>query len=364
MLGVVAVYLVCLRLCQRAAGHVALFGLRRDQAADAGLPGGRRWSARRGGDGAGLREVPRAVLALHPVVTLMGAVRWCAWPTACCTSTRARASPAAMPRSRRALVLGAGEAARLLLAGIHHAGLDRARRCSTTTRPSSGARIAGVPVLGPLSAVRDQSVRRRGHAHRSSRCLGARRRSGAGRSSWPPATGLPVLTVPSAGELRDGSAAHRAACATSSPKTCSAASRCSSTRPASPRMLRGKTVLITGAGGSIGCELCRQVARYRPGAAGAVRAERVQPLHRSSRSWASASRSCRWCALIGDVKDLAHLRQTMATWRPQVVFHAAAYKHVPLMEEDNAWAALRNNTLGTCARGAGRGRSAASSASC
>jgi FlaA1/EpsC-like NDP-sugar epimerase len=51
--------------------------------------------------------------------------------------------------------------------------------------------------------------------------------------------------------------------------------------------------------------------------------------------------------LIGDVKDLAHLRHTFGRWRPQVVFHAAAYKHVPLMEEINAAAALRNNTLGT-----------------
>jgi FlaA1/EpsC-like NDP-sugar epimerase len=51
--------------------------------------------------------------------------------------------------------------------------------------------------------------------------------------------------------------------------------------------------------------------------------------------------------LIGDVKDLAHLQHTMAQTRPQVVFHAAAFKHVPLMEEGNALAALRNNTLGT-----------------
>ena len=51
---------------------------------------------------------------------------------------------------------------------------------------------------------------------------------------------------------------------------------------------------------------------------------------------------------MGDVKDLAHLRETFGRWRPQVVFHAAAFKHVPLMEEQgNAWAALRNNTLGT-----------------
>ena len=51
--------------------------------------------------------------------------------------------------------------------------------------------------------------------------------------------------------------------------------------------------------------------------------------------------------MIGDVKDLAHLRHTMTRTRPHVVFHAAAFKHVPLMEEGNALAALRNNTLGT-----------------
>jgi FlaA1/EpsC-like NDP-sugar epimerase len=51
--------------------------------------------------------------------------------------------------------------------------------------------------------------------------------------------------------------------------------------------------------------------------------------------------------LIGDVKDLEHLRYVFGRHKPQIVFHAAAYKHVPLMEEENAWAALRNNTLGT-----------------
>jgi FlaA1/EpsC-like NDP-sugar epimerase len=51
--------------------------------------------------------------------------------------------------------------------------------------------------------------------------------------------------------------------------------------------------------------------------------------------------------LVGDVKDLAALRRAMAAHQPELVFHAAAYKHVPLMEDHNAWVALRNNTLGT-----------------
>ena len=51
--------------------------------------------------------------------------------------------------------------------------------------------------------------------------------------------------------------------------------------------------------------------------------------------------------LIGDVKSLPQIGHACATHRPQIVFHAAAYKHVPLMEEENAWMALQSNTLGT-----------------
>ena len=51
--------------------------------------------------------------------------------------------------------------------------------------------------------------------------------------------------------------------------------------------------------------------------------------------------------VVGDVKDEARLEQVCASHRPDVVFHAAAYKHVPLMEKDNAWEAVRNNVLGT-----------------
>ncbi|MGC4059677.1 MAG: polysaccharide biosynthesis protein [Aquabacterium sp.] len=67
---------------------------------------------------------------------------------------------------------------------------------------------------------------------------------------------------------------------------------------------------------------------------------------------------------MGDVKDLDALRRAMQVHRPDLVFHAAAYKHVPLMEDDNAWVALRNNTLGTYQVAQARGRARASSVSC
>jgi FlaA1/EpsC-like NDP-sugar epimerase len=105
-------------------------------------------------------------------------------------------------------------------------------------------------------------------------------------------------------------------------------------------------VLITGAGGSIGSELCRQVARFGPARLVLYELSEFN-LYTIEQELSSAFPTLPLVRLIGDVKDLGHLRATMARWRPQVVFHAAAYKHVPLMEDHNAAAALRNNTLGT-----------------
>jgi len=105
-------------------------------------------------------------------------------------------------------------------------------------------------------------------------------------------------------------------------------------------------VLITGAGGSIGSELCRQVARYGPSRLVLVELSEYN-LYTIEQELGERFGQLPLVRLIGDVKNLEHMRQLMRQWRPQVVFHAAAYKHVPLMEEHNAWAALQNNTLGT-----------------
>src|SRR6185369_8502925 len=110
--------------------------------------------------------------------------------------------------------------------------------------------------------------------------------------------------------------------------------------------LSGKTVMVTGAGGSIGSELCRQVARYGPARLVLYELSEFN-LYRIEQELSERHPHLPLVRLIGDVKNLEHLRRVHDKWHPQIVFHAAAYKHVPLMEEDNAWAALQNNTLGT-----------------
>ena len=111
-------------------------------------------------------------------------------------------------------------------------------------------------------------------------------------------------------------------------------------------LLSGKAVLVTGAGGSIGSELCRQIARFNPGVL--LLYEQSEFALYTIEQELRASQPNLVCEfLIGDVRDVSRLDEVMGKYRPTVAFHAAAYKHVPLMEQHNAWQAVRNNVLGT-----------------
>ncbi|MHB1233700.1 MAG: polysaccharide biosynthesis protein [Burkholderiales bacterium] len=111
-------------------------------------------------------------------------------------------------------------------------------------------------------------------------------------------------------------------------------------------LINGRTVMVTGAGGSIGSELCRQIARFGP--ARLVLFELSEfALYRIEQALRETFREVPLVCVIGDVKDECRVGQVLATYRPNAVFHAAAYKHVPLMENENAWEAMRNNVLGT-----------------
>lgn len=111
-------------------------------------------------------------------------------------------------------------------------------------------------------------------------------------------------------------------------------------------MLRGKRILVTGAGGSIGSELCRQLSRFEPSCIVLFEASEFA-LYMIEQWFAEHRPEVRVIPLAGDVKDERRMAQVFETWTPNVVFHAAAYKHVPLMEIGNAWQAVRNNVLGT-----------------
>ena len=109
--------------------------------------------------------------------------------------------------------------------------------------------------------------------------------------------------------------------------------------------LRDKTVLVTGAGGSIGSELCRQIARQAPrrivllGKGENSIYEICQELNRNFPTLAADS-------VIADVRDAVRIQEVFERFRPEIVYHAAAHKHVPLMEEQPV-EAVQNNIFGT-----------------
>ncbi len=111
------------------------------------------------------------------------------------------------------------------------------------------------------------------------------------------------------------------------------------------RYLADETVLVTGAGGSIGAELCRQIARVGPRELILVD-NSENSLFEIRRELADGRHFNRARAVLADCKDATRMRELFIELRPTVVFHAAAYKHVPLMEE-NPIEAVRNNAVAT-----------------
>ena len=111
------------------------------------------------------------------------------------------------------------------------------------------------------------------------------------------------------------------------------------------QLLRGRVVLVTGAGGSIGGELCRQIASYQPKRLLLV--ERSEPqAFQIEQELIGSGYGPMIVPLVADILDAGRMREIFSQYTPQVVFHAAAHKHVPMMEHQPG-EAIKNNSLGT-----------------
>ena len=109
--------------------------------------------------------------------------------------------------------------------------------------------------------------------------------------------------------------------------------------------LEGRVVLVTGAGGSIGSELCRQICRFSP--RGLILFERAEsPLYEIELELRGNFPAVKIVPVLGDVQHQSEVERAFSAHRPSVVFHAAAYKHVPMLESQ-PWEAVVNNVMGT-----------------
>ena len=286
--------------------------------------------------------VPRSVLILDPLllVTVMGGSRlaYRAWK-------EHRLASVLHPDSKPVLVAGAGSAADFLLrelarnpAGFHVVGL------LDDSRDKQGRLVQGIPVLGALDAA--AAVAKKMEVDDIVLALPSAAHEVRKRITQACAeAGLNVMTIPS---LEDLVAGRVSVSSLRRIELDDLLGRDPVQLDDSGlhQLLTSQVVMITGAGGSIGSELCRQIARFAP--AKLVLFEQSElALYAMEQELPQRFPSLRIAPVIGDVKNAAWVNQVMSEHRPAVVFHAAAYKHVPLMENGNAWEAARNNVLGT-----------------
>jgi len=285
--------------------------------------------------------VPRSVFILHPILlaALMSGSRivYRAW-------REQRFDWLSGAQREPVFVLGGATAAVTLIKDLAPSAQWRVVGVFDHATANIGRRLHGVNVLGSLEDVPRWAARKgvgqaiiampeASHVER-------RRAVDICR-----ATGLKVLTVPSFRDLMSGAVTVSQIRRVElddllgrDPVTLDAS--------ALESWFSGQVVMVTGAGGSIGSELCRQIARFRPRLLVLFELNEYA-LYAIEQEFAAHHPGLAIVCAIGDVKDSARVGRVLRSHRPSVVFHAAAYKHVPLMENENAWQAVLNNVGGT-----------------
>jgi FlaA1/EpsC-like NDP-sugar epimerase len=281
--------------------------------------------------------VPRSVFILSPLllVLLMGGVRFTyrAWKDG---HFFLRRTGVGTP----VLIVGAGETAMGLIKELEASMVWRVVGLVDPGSAQAGRQMAGVPILGGIEDI--EAHARRAEARHAIIAMPAASVAERRRATEAiGAAGLAAMTVPALDDLLTGRVAISAIRKVEL-EDLLGRERIELDEAGLSGLLQGKTVLVTGAGGSIGSELCRQISRFRPRQL--VFLEQSEfALYSIEQEFAGRPVSC----VIGDVRDAQRMKAVFAACRPDVVFHAAAYKHVPLMEGANAWEAVRNNVLGT-----------------
>ncbi len=288
--------------------------------------------------------VPRSVYLMAPLLlgSAMCASRlfYRAWKEGRLTAAFSR------PQANPVIVLGAEKAAAALISELATSPQWRVVGIVDDHPGKQGAEIGGVKVRGPLARLR-QIAQRFGVTQAiiamPEASHGERKRAVEVCAD----AGLSVMTVPALSDIVSGrvsvSALRRIEL-----DDLLGRDPVQLDNEGLHRLLEGRTVLVTGAGGSIGSELCRQIARFGP--ARLVLYDVAEfALYSISQEFADCHPGLTVTAAIGDAKSEARTAEIFARYRPQVVFHAAAYKHVPLMEDENAFEAVRNNVLSTIA---------------
>ncbi len=257
-----------------------------------------------------------------------------------------RKSVGAELQAGRMMIIGAGMAANQLIRSLHEVSAtgDFEIVCALDDDPGRmGAKINGVPVVGKVDEVAELADKYRIDTiiFAIPSCPRARK---AEILSMCTDTGCRVRTVPAVEELVDCRLRPEDVRSVHIEDLLEREPICIDVDSISG-YLCDKTVLVTGGGGSIGSELCKQIAAHKPRRLIMldICENNVYELQNELRT---SYPELEQIVLIGSVRDRARVRSIFARYRPEVVYHAAAHKHVPLMEDSPA-EAVKNNIFGT-----------------
>ncbi|KAA5804681.1 polysaccharide biosynthesis protein [Alkalicaulis satelles] len=276
-----------------------------------------------------------AVIYLSLAVCLTGGVRVAVRALFCDHQVRAK---------ERVLIYGAGDAGRQLLAALRERGEHAPVGFLDDDPLLHGARIGGLEVFDPADIGHAAGLVRADAVFLALPSASRARRKGI--LDQLERYDLRIQTVPDIHDILSG----RAAVSQISEVT---AEDLLGRDPIAPdpelmgATIRGLTVMVTGAGGSIGSELCRQILSQAP-ARIVLLDQSEYGLYEIERALKARKAECEIIAKLGSVGDDARVATLLERYRVNTIFHCAAYKHVPLVE-DNVIAAVRNNTLGTLA---------------
>jgi FlaA1/EpsC-like NDP-sugar epimerase len=289
---------------------------------------------------------PRSILAIDWLLTLacVGGIRLSIRLVSESKAARPGTGPGGTPPHRRVLIAGAGDAGALVVREIRRNPQLAMRPIGflDDQRAKMGKRIYEVPVLGALGDLETVVA-----AHQIDEVVVAMPTAGGEvvRSLLDACrrAGVEALAVPGLFELLEGGVSVSRLREIDITDLLRRQPIHSS--PEAGLYLQGRTVLVTGAGGSIGGELCRQLARAQVGALVLV-GHGENSIYDVSNRLRQSSPGVAVHPVIADVRDASRIDAIFAAYAPDIVFHAAAHKHVPLMEA-HPEEAITNNVRGT-----------------
>ncbi|MDD2932259.1 MAG: nucleoside-diphosphate sugar epimerase/dehydratase [Methylotenera sp.] len=285
--------------------------------------------------------VPRSVLILDPLllILMMGGSRFAyrAWK-------EHQLYGVSLRQGNPVIVLGAGDAAVALVKDLARSTQWHVVAMLDDDATMLGREVFGVKVKGAIQQL-EAVCQRLGVAHVIVAMPSAYHQKRRQAIELANALGLEVLTVPAIDDLMSGKVSI-SQIRKVDVEDLLGRDAVKLDNTGLQNLIAGHTVLVSGAGGSIGSELCRQIVKYQPATLICLDISEFA-LYQLEQMLSAFNLPTKLLYMTCDVKNSVRITNLLTQYQPAVVFHAAAYKHVPMMENGNVWEALSNNVIGT-----------------